>query len=271
MKSILVLALLLSAEARADGTADEADLQFRLGAADFQRGNYESALEHFFVSNRIAPNRNVLFNIGSAFEHLHRYADAHRYYTDAADGETDAEALKADRAALARITPRVAVVDVVTDPPGATLYLDRKSLGSVGRAPRPLALQPGRYTVLAELEGYESAGSAPVEARLGNSTRVELSLRRIVGTVRIAVSGALQPAVRVDDERGQPSCTAPCDLSLAPGQHELFFAADGYRAVPRAVMVAPGATTIATALMTPLTGSLLVEAATPRPAPPPRR
>ena len=42
-------------------------------------------------------------------------------------------------------------------PPGATLYIDRKSLGSVGRAPRPLALAPGKYNVLAELDGYEPA------------------------------------------------------------------------------------------------------------------
>lgn len=255
--------MLLAAEGRADGTADEADLQFRLGAAEFQRGSYEAALEHFFVSNRIAPNRNVLFNIGSAFEHLKRYADAHRYYSDALDGETDPQALKADQAALARVAPRVAVLEVVTDPPGATLYLDRKSLGSVGRAPRSLALQPGRYQVLAELDGYEPAESGELEARLGNSSPVELSLRRIVGTVRVAVSGALQAAVRVDDERAAPRCTAPCDLSLAPGEHELFFSADGYRAPPRTVIVNARAVTNATALMSPLTGSMLVEADEP--------
>jgi len=255
--------MLLAAEGRADGTADEADLQFRLGAAEFQRGSYEAALEHFFVSNRLAPNRNVLFNIGSAFEHMKSYADAHRYYTDALDGETDPQAVKADEAALARITPRVAVLDVATDPPGATLYLDRKSLGSVGSAPRLLALPPGRYKVLAELDGYESAESGEVEARLGNSSHVELSLKRIIGTVRIAVSGALQAAVRVDDERAAPRCTAPCDLALAPGEHELFFAADGYRAPSRTVIVNARAVTTATALMTPLTGSVLVEADEP--------
>src|SRR5947209_20086448 len=124
MWRIAVAALLCATAVWADGTADEADLQFRLGTADFQRGNYESALEHFFISNRVAPNRNVLYNIGSAFERLRHYADAHRYYVDAIDGETDAGALKADKAALARVTPKVAVLDVVTSPPGATLYVD---------------------------------------------------------------------------------------------------------------------------------------------------
>src|SRR5437764_6822280 len=157
MRWIAAVAVLWTSASLADGTADEADLQFRLGTAEFQRGNYEAALEHFFVSNRVAPNRNVLYNIGSAFERLRRYADAHRYYVDAVDGETDPAALKADRAALARVTPKVAVLDVVTDPPGATLYLDRKSLGSVGLAPRPLGLAPGIYNVTAEKDGYQSA------------------------------------------------------------------------------------------------------------------
>ncbi|MCA1829460.1 MAG: PEGA domain-containing protein, partial [Myxococcales bacterium] len=263
MRRVAAAALLCAGAAFADGTADEADLQFRLGTMDFQRGNYEAALEHFFVSNRVAPNRNVLYNIGSAFEHLKRYADAHRYYIDALEGETDPAALNADRAALARVTPKVAVLEVKTDPPGATIYLDRKSLGSVGRAPRPLALAPGKYSVIAELDGYEPAQAAEVEAVLGRTTPVALSLTRIVGVVRVAVAGALNAKVLVDDERAKPSCTAPCDLHLAPGQHQLFFLADGFRAAPRVVTVAPRGTATATALFAPLTGSILVEADEP--------
>src|SRR5215813_1947259 len=122
MRWLAAATLVFAGAAFADGTADEAELQFRLGTAEFQKGNYEAALEHFFISNRVAPNRNVLYNIGSAFEKLRRYADAHRYYIDALEGETDPAALKADRAALARVTPKVAVLDVKTDPPGATIY-----------------------------------------------------------------------------------------------------------------------------------------------------
>ena len=102
-------------------------------------------------------------------------------------------------------------------------------------APRPLALQPGTYTVIAELDGYEAAQVEGVVAKLGESTPVALTLTRIVGVVRVAVNGAPSAAVRVDDERAQPACTAPCDLQLAPGQHELFFSAEGFRAPPRVV------------------------------------
>src|SRR5580693_9719278 len=131
--------------ARADGTADEAELHFHMGAKDFARGDYEGALAHFMHSNRLAPNRNVLFNIATAFEQQKRYVDAHRYYVDALEGETDPRARAAVQAGLARVTPSVAVLDVATSPPGATLYVDRKDLGSAGRAPRLLALPPGRH------------------------------------------------------------------------------------------------------------------------------
>ena len=244
--------------ATADGTADEADLQFRLGKEEFKKGSYESALAHFFASNRLAPNRNVLFNIASTYEALQRYADAHRYYVDAQAGETD-EKKRADvTAALNDLAPKVAVLDVATDPPGATLYINRKDLGSVGKAPRPLALSPGKYKVLAELDGYESVTSAEVEVVQGKQTKVSLALTRIVGTVRVDLRGAPSAAVRVDDENGPVACTAPCDLTLAPGRHELHFAADGFQAAPRLVLVEARKSTATTATLTPLTGTVVV-------------
>src|SRR5258706_4612683 len=128
--------------ARAEGVADEADLHFHLGAEAYARNDYRGALEHFFLSNRLVPNRNVVFNIARTFEQMKRYADAHRHYADALAGETDPRAVGDVNAALARIAPNVAVLDVTSTPPGATIYLDRKDLGSRDRAPRPLALPP---------------------------------------------------------------------------------------------------------------------------------
>src|SRR5262245_40700654 len=65
------------AEARADGVADEAELHFRAGQDQYNKGDYRGALEHFMLSNRLVPNRNVVYNIARVFEQLRRYADAH--------------------------------------------------------------------------------------------------------------------------------------------------------------------------------------------------
>ncbi len=244
------------AVSRADGTADEADLHFRMGAKDFARADYEGALAHFLHSNRLAPNRNVLFNIATAFEQMGRFADAHRHYVEALEGEADPRAKAAALAGVARVRAHVAVLDVETSPPGATIYIDRRDLGSQGRAPRPFALAAGRYRVIAELEGYEPAVSEPVTVALGGETKVALALARHVGTVHVGVEGGAAATVRVDDERAAPSCRAPCDLELAPGPHELYFAAEGARAEPRTVTVTARGRTNTTAVLRPLTGSI---------------
>ncbi|MEZ5323435.1 MAG: PEGA domain-containing protein, partial [Microthrixaceae bacterium] len=166
---------------------------------------------------------------------------------------------KADvTAALKDLSPKVAVLEVVTDPPGATLYIGRKDLGSVGRAPRPLALAPGKYKVLADLEGYETATSAEVEVVQGKTAQVSLALTRIVGQVHVDLKGAKSASVRVDEENGAVACTAPCDLTLAPGRHELYFQAEGYQGSPKIVLVEAKKSTSTTATMTPLTGTVVV-------------
>jgi outer membrane receptor for ferrienterochelin and colicins len=246
--------------ARADGTADEADLHFRMGGEDFRRGNYSDALAHFLLSNRLAPNRNVIFNIASTYEQLKRYPDAYRYYTEALEGETNARVVQDLKASIARIGPYVAVIAVETTPPGATIYVDRKDLGSRGRAPRVLAMGTGKYRILAELEGYEPATSEIVDAKQGATTQVTLALRRIEGTVHVALEGGKASVVRVDDERGPPACTTPCDLRLLPGRHELYFSAEGFQAAPRSVTVIAGQKTSLTAALVPLTGTLVVNA-----------
>src|SRR5277367_801033 len=156
-----------------DDVADEADLQFRLAAEKYQAGDYRGALEHFLASNRLAPNRNVLFNIARCYEALHEYPDAYRYYVRTSQGETDPAAHTRIDEAMKRMAPNVAILKVVTDPPGATLYLDRKDLGQRGAGPQTLGLAPGRYVVLAEAPGYEDAASAPIDARAGTSVDVK--------------------------------------------------------------------------------------------------
>src|SRR5436853_217452 len=105
----IILTILFSAtvRARADDLADEADFQFQLGAERYDAGDYKGALEHFLASNRLVPNKNVLFNIARCYEQLKRAPDAYRYYVAALEGETNAAVRKRAEDALARIAPSV--------------------------------------------------------------------------------------------------------------------------------------------------------------------
>lgn len=255
----LLVALSFARPVRADGLADEADLHFELGAEAYQKGEFKTALEHFLASNRLVPNRNVVFNIARTYERLGRYPDAYRYYVDALDKETDDKTIKELNQALVRIGPQVAVLRVKTNPPGATIFLERKNLGSRGKSPRPLAVDPGTYRVIVELPGYKPAEAAGVKLSVGKETVLDLDLVRIVGTVKVSVEGAERADVRVDDESAKPACTAPCELKLSPGTHLLFFDTEGYQAPSRQVTVRANKLTRTVARMTPISGSVVIE------------
>ncbi len=256
---VLACATLGSAPfARADDVADEADLQFRLAAEKYQAGDFRGALEHFLASNRLAPNRNVLFNIARCYEALREYPDAYRYYVRAAQGEVDPAAPGRIDEAMKRMVPNVAVLKIVTDPPGATLYLDRKDLGQRGAGPQTLGLAPGTYRVIAEAPGYEDATSSPTPVQAGVSTTVELKLSRVLGTVHVAGDEATGASIRVDSEEAPPSCIAPCDVELPPGRHTLYVSREGYKPFVTIVDVIAKRTVTTRPTVEAKTGSLIV-------------
>ncbi|MDB4936566.1 MAG: TonB-dependent receptor [Labilithrix sp.] len=253
---LLVLVTAAPRAAHADDVADEADHLFTLGAERYQDKDWKGALAHFLASNRLVRNRNVMFNIARTYEHLHQFADAYRYYQRSLDGETDASVKARIREALQRIGSSVALLKVETDPPGALVYLNRKDLGDRGTTPQTLALVPGTYTVIAELQGYDEATSQPFEVRVGTEKAVALKLTRVVGTVRVA--GADGATVRVDADDAPVVCTAPCDVPVTPGQHTLVFSKPGSRTTRVGVQVKANAVTNLRAELEAETGSLVV-------------
>ena len=244
------------APARADD-ADEADLHFRVGAERYEAADFRGALEHFLASNRLAPNRNVLFNVARSYEQLRQAPDAYRYYLQALDGETDPKARKRVEDALARIAPSVATLVVETSPPGATVYLDRKDLGGRGQTPRTLGLGAGRRRVLAELPGYEIASSADFDLRIGAETKIALTLVPILGTIR--VEGSPQGAqVHLDAEEAPVLCTVPCTLTASPGKHSVFVTQAGYQSFEAPVDVRARSTLSVRARLSAQTGTVVV-------------
>lgn len=259
---LLILVSLLTFSGRpawADDLADEADLHFRIATERYSARDYRGALEHFLVSNRLVPNRNVIFNIARTYEALQEYPDAFRYYVQALDLEPNAARRPAIEEALARIRPNVSVINVTSDPPGATVYINRRDLGGRGNTPRLLGFQPGKHKIIVDLEGYEPAEVENVEAKVGEQTNVAIKLKRIVGTVRV-VGETAGTTVRINDASGPPACTAPCDLTLPPGRHRLYLSQEGYQPSEQDVNVGAASTVTARYRLNPLTGSLVVNA-----------
>lgn len=234
--SILALAAL---PVRADSTADEAEAHFRRGAALFRAGRHDEALLEFFASQRLSPNRNVVYNIARSYEALGRFDEAYRYYAEYRDEETDAAERAAVAARLRTLAPRVALVRVTSEPTGATVYIDREDLGGRGETPVVLALPPGPHAVIWRKAGYEPATGA-VELVRGREAPVTVALSPIVGSVRVTASPAAELRVdRSDGDPGPPDAVSPATLSLPPGRHSLELRAAGRKPERREIVVEP--------------------------------
>jgi outer membrane receptor for ferrienterochelin and colicin len=254
---LLGAALLLTAAARADDLADEADLKFRIGAEAFQRGDYKRALEKFLESNRLVPNRNVSYNVARCYEELRQFPEAYRYFALALAGETDGAARARIERALGDIRQHVAVLDIETDPPGATLFVERRDLGARGNAPLALGLKPGHYVILAELPGHYPAELEVTGLTAGQSRHVSLQLEPILGKLVIGDS-APGAEVRIDDATRPARCVAPCELQLPPGRHRVFLERPGYGSTELEVDVRAKQETRVRPQLVALTGSLVV-------------
>lgn len=242
----------------ASGTADEAEIDFRLGATAYQDGDYQTALAWFLASNRLSPNANVAFNIARCYARLQKYPEAYRWYIEARRGVTEERALATLSAEIDAITPRVAVYELVTDPPGATVYVDRRDLGAVGVTPLTLAYPPGDHAFLFELDGYEPLTTDAIAGAASGRYPVSQTLERIVGRVEVtALEGA---TVHQGAPDGPVLCVAPCSLDLAPGPWVLWVRKAGFRDVVRQVEVLAGRTAATAVELAPETGALVLDA-----------
>ncbi len=210
----------------ADNAADEADIAFGLGNKHYARREYEPALSQYFLSYRLVPNRNVLFNIAHCYEALSRFDEAYRYYYDLSVDPSLSDSDRKDvKVALTRLGPRVALISVKTTPPGADLYIDREDLGSHGKTPQVIAVPPGPHTVVVKLPGYHDA-TGKVTTLKGKEAPQALTLERIVG--RVELTGTPEGAVIRETSDGPELGRLPATLALVPGQKLLVVQAPGF-------------------------------------------
>lgn len=204
-------------------------------------------------------NRNVVFNIARTHEQLRQYSHAFRYYQQAREGETNPEEIAKIDAAIDKILPQVAVLHVITDPPGATVYVERKDLGPRGTTPRMLAYEPGDHTLIVELPGYRSQILESVHLEVGHPKTVHLALEKIVGTIVIGGIPA-SAEVRTDDPTAPASCQGPCRLEVSAGRHTLYINDPAHESWMREIDVVEGKFVSLRPTLTPQLGSLVVRA-----------
>lgn len=242
--------------------AAEADLHFGLGVDAYRAGLYTQALEHLLLSNRLAPNRNVVFNVARCYELLGDWSQAFRHYGDYVAAEPDPALRQGGLDALERLRPRLALVRIESDPPGATVYVDRTDLGARGRTPLLLAVEPGAHDIIVQTDGYEQAITR-AQATTGQEALARLALDPVLGRVALVGSPA---GAQVRREGGDEVLAVlgegtPVRLDLPPGPQVLQIEAEGFRPRRELVTVSRDQEVALTVALAPLTGTVVVEAA----------
>lgn len=261
-RATVVLALLLwglTGHAQDMDLAAEAELHFQLGIDAYLGRQYQQALEHLMLSNRLAPNPSVAFNIGRAYEKLGNYAQAYAYYQAAADGWVGTERVAQAGAAISAIRGRLALVSVVTDPPGAAVFVDRVNLGQRGTTPLTIAVSPGEHSIVVQLDGHEELRTAAIAARRGETQAVSLELAPVLGVVTV-LGGPEGAEIRQGGPDGPLLGHVPAELQLPVGVRDLYISAPAHVPVYQQVSVSAERPARLVADLTLITGAVLVDA-----------
>jgi hypothetical protein len=176
-----LLALLVAQPARADDPTKEAMAEARehydRGRALYEQGHYAEALAELRRANELAPSYRILRSIGLVQGELGDYAGAvaslERFLDSGADSVTPEDRKEAETR-VQQYLSHVAVLDVATRPPGATLFIDGAPAGTAPLR-RAVMLNAGHHTIAAALDGYAHA-TKEIDVAGSDHVRVDLEL-----------------------------------------------------------------------------------------------
>ncbi|HZL20286.1 MAG TPA: PEGA domain-containing protein [Polyangia bacterium] len=110
-------------------------------------------------------------------------------------------------------------IEIVSNVPGADVFIDRKDIGAIGRTPFTGQLKPGKHTVYLEKFGWQ-ATQQEIDVPPGTATQHTLTMPPsqsgwITITGRTTAGGRLV----IDEKFG---CATPCRAEIAPGKHKIL-------------------------------------------------
>ena len=131
-----------------------------------------------------------------------------------------------------KLVPKLAQLDIRTTPAGAAISIDGKP---VGKSPAAQPIAQGKHLIVAALAGYHPK-SLSVSVRPGQSLPVDLALEALLASLNIRTTppGA---AISID---GRAVGNAPATQKIAPGQHVIQAALDGFKPASLPIDPKPG-------------------------------
>lgn len=153
----------------------EAATRFKKGLELFKDGDYQAALIEFRRANELAPNFNVLYNIGQVYFQLQDYPNAltslQRYLDEGGSGVPAARRADVQRD-IDKLKARVANVEMVTTVADAEVTIDDVVVGKTPLA-KPIMVSAGRHKITVSKTGF-TASTKVIEIASGDSLKVPI-------------------------------------------------------------------------------------------------
>lgn len=197
----------------------------------FKARRYEEAADLFRQAFDIEPRGNLLYNIGFCYEKsgdIRQAISNYERFVEAVPGSAKRAAVLRKIESLRKgLESQYLKVSVGSRPSGALIFVDDKAKGAMGAAPLDFNLLPGRYTIIAELDGHETSKKR-IDVRPGQPVQITLTMVASgrVGQLqlRIAERGAV---VKVDGAVvGKAPLAKP--LRLSAGEHKVSVSKRGF-------------------------------------------
>lgn len=199
-----------SAQTPTAAQRDEAKRRFQAGLDLFKEGNYPASLVEFKRAYEIAPNYNVLYNIGQVYFQLQDYVNASKYLTQYLEegGKRITPARRTEvEGDLDKLKARIAQVNVITNVQGAQVTVDDQPLGLTPLG-QPALVSAGRRVFSATKEGHQSVRKT-VEVAGGDRLDVQLDLPELAPGQAPTPLPAIQPDGTQPQPQPQPGQPQP--------------------------------------------------------------
>jgi outer membrane receptor for ferrienterochelin and colicins len=260
-----VVSILASLFGTAPAYADAGEARFFDANARraFDHGEYSRALDAFLQVEAVAPSPRALYNVAVCAELSKRIDLAYAYYRDyLAHDDPDAERRKDAVQRLEDLKKTLALVEVTSTPPGASVFVDRKELGEFGVTPITVVVPRGEREIVFELSGYLPEKQAVVAA-VGVTAKVEKQLTARTGQLSVNATPA---DAKVELVREGTPLEAHADggkFTVPVGQYRVRISAPGRTAAEARAVVREGELTSIAVVALPVAkpvGKLLVGA-----------
>jgi PEGA domain/Tetratricopeptide repeat len=231
--TVLALVVLAAAPvARADKAEREANARLRAAHKAFEDGDFPAAVTELDKSIAAKPSAKAYLLLGNAKLKLGQLDEARAAFQKVIELDPKSshratvEGYVRDLETLAHTR-----LQVSSDPPGATVYIDMKSEGAKGNTPVAVGVTPGGHRVMLELDGYDPLVVPRVVAVERKDVPVDAKLvpKGCDLALTVAPAGA---QLSIDGGARGPW---PPRQRLRAGAHTLAFSAEGHVPVERAL------------------------------------